>query len=150
MLNCCQPLYIEKGITFHDGEPLNAEAVKVNFDRRMDPDAGTKMGFLVAPIESVTVVDEYTIKIKTKEPYAPMLAVLTHSTNGIQSPKALKASWDKPLPEPVGTGPFVFKEWLPGDKLTMVRNEDYWGEKAKLEEVVFRVIPNDAARVVAL
>lgn len=143
-------LTLRKGIKFHDGEVLNAAAVKVNFDRRLDPKAGTAFGFLVAPVESVSVVDEYTFIIKTKYPYAPMLNNLTHTTNGILSPAALKASWDKPLPKPVGTGPFKFQEWIPGSKLTMVRNDDYWGEKSKLAELTFRVIPDDAARVIAL
>lgn len=143
-------LTLRRGIKFHDGEPLNAEAVKVNFDRRLDPEAGTALGFLVEPIEAVSVVDEYTVKIKTKYPYAPLLATLTHGTNAILSPAALRASWDKPLPKPVGTGPFIFKEWLPGERVTMVRNENYWGEKAKLDEIVFKIIPEDAARVMAL
>ncbi len=143
-------LKLRKGVKFHDGVPFNAEAVKINFDRRLDPKAATKFGFLVAPISSVTVVDEYTVKIKTKTPFAPMLSNLTHGTNGIISPAALKASWDKPITKPVGTGPFMFKEWTPGSKLVMVRNENYWGKKPNLEEVVFQVIPDDAARVVAL
>lgn len=54
------------------------------------------------------------------------------------------------MTKPVGTGPFKFKEWIPGSKLTMVRNDDYWEGKPKLEEVTFRVIPGDAARVIAL
>lgn len=64
-------LKLRKGIKFHDGVPFNAEAVKVNFDRRLDPKAATKFGFLVAPIVSVTVVDEYTVKFKTKTPFPP-------------------------------------------------------------------------------
>jgi len=141
---------IKKGIKFHDGEPLNAEAVKVNFDRRLDPKAATKFGFLVAQVASVTVVDEYTVKFKTKAPFAPMVSNLTHSTNGIQSPAALKKSWEKPVPQPVGTGPFTFKEWVPGNKLVMARNDAYWGKKPTLTELTFRVIPDDASRVVAL
>ena len=101
-------LKLKKGIKFHDGQPLNAEAVKVNFERRIDPKAGTKFYFLVAQIESVTVIDEYTVKIKTKVPFAPLLNHLTYPTNGIQSPAALKRSWDKPLRMPIGTGPFIF------------------------------------------
>jgi len=143
-------LKLKKGIKFHDGEVLNAEAVKTNFDRRLDPKAATKFGFLVAQIASVSVVDEYTVKFKTKAPFAPMLSNLTHSTNGIQSPAALKKSWDKPVPRPVGTGPFLLKEWIPGNKLIMVRNDNYWGKKAILTEVTYRVIPDDASRVVAL
>lgn len=143
-------LKLKKGIKFHDGQPFNAEAVKVNFDRRLDPKAATKYGFLVAPIASVTVADEFTIKIKTKVPFAPLLSNLTHQANGMQSPAALKASWEKPLTKPVGTGPFMFKEWVPGNRFVMVRNEDYYGPKPPLSEVTFRVIPDDASRVVAL
>ncbi|MDI7261918.1 MAG: glutathione ABC transporter substrate-binding protein [Thermodesulfobacteriota bacterium] len=143
-------LKLKKGIKFHDGEPFNAEAVKVNFDRRLDPKAATKFGFLVAQIASVTIIDEYTVKIKTKAPFAPMLSNLTHSTNGIISPVALKASWDKPVTKPVGTGPFMLKEWIPGNKLVMARNNAYWGKKPALTEVTYMVIPDDASRVVAL
>jgi len=143
-------LKLKKGIKFHDDQPFNAEAVKVNFDRRLDPKAATKYGFLVAPIVSVTVEDEYTVKIKTKAPFAALLSNLTHQANGMQSPAALKKSWDKPLTVPIGTGPFIYKEWVPGNKFVMVRNENYWGKKPAIQEVTFRVIPDDASRVVAL
>ena len=143
-------LRLRKGIRFHDGQPFNAEAVKVNFDRRIDPKAATKFYFLVAQIESVTVIDEYTVKIKTKAPFAPLLSHLTHTTNGIQSPAALKKSWDKPLTMPIGTGPFIFKEWVPGNKVVVVQNDNYWGMKPAVSEVTFRAIPDDASRVAAL
>jgi len=143
-------LKLRKGVKFHDGTPFNAEAVKVNFDRRLDPKAATKYGFLVAPISSVTVVDEYTVKIKTKAPFAALISNLTHQANGIQSPESLKASWDKPVTKPVGTGPFMYKEWVPGNKFVMVRNDQYWGKKPHIEEVTWRVMPDDASRVIAL
>ncbi len=143
-------LKLRKGVKFHDGTLFNAEAVKVNFDRRMDPKAATRFGLLVAPIATVTVVDDFTIRIKTKFPYAPMLANLTHQANAIQSPAVIKASWEKPATMPVGTGPFKYKEWVPGNRMVMVRNDEYWGEKAPLEEITFRAIPDDASRVVAL
>jgi peptide/nickel transport system substrate-binding protein len=143
-------LRLKKGIKFHDGKPFNAEAVKVNFDRRLDSKAATKLYFLVAQIASVTVMNEYTVKIKTKVPFAPLLSNLTYPTNGIQSPAALKRSWDKPLIMPIGTGPFIFKEWAPGNRLVMVRNDTYWGINATVSEVTFRVIPDDASRVAAL
>lgn len=143
-------LKLRKGVKFHDGTPFNAEAVKVNFDRRLDPKAATKYGFLVAPISSVTVVDEYTVKIKTKAPFAALISNLTHQANGMQSPESLKASWDKPVTKPVGTGPFMYKEWVPGNKFVMVRNDHYWGKKPSIEEVTWRVMPDDASRVIAL
>ena len=143
-------LKLKKGIKFHDGQPFNAEAVKVNFDRRLDPKAATKLYFLLAQVASVTVIDEHTVKIKTKVPFAPLLSNLTHPTNGIQSPVALKRSWNKPLIMPIGTGPFIFKEWVPGNRFVMVRNDNYWGTKPDLSEVTFRVIPDDASRMAAL
>jgi len=143
-------LRLKKGIKFHDGQHFNAEAVKANFDRRLDFKAATKLYFLVAQIASVTVANEYTVKIKTKVPFAPLLSNLTYPTNGIQSPAALKRSWDKPLIMPIGTGPFIFKEWAPGNRLVMVRNDNYWGTNPTVSEVTFRVIPDDASRVAAL
>jgi ABC-type transport system substrate-binding protein len=143
-------LRLRKGIKFHDGQPFNAEAVKANFDRRLDFKAATKLHFLVAQIASVTVMNEYTVKIKTKVPFAPLLSNLTYPTNGIQSPAALKRSWEKPLLMPIGTGPFIFKEWAPGNRLVMVRNDNYWGINPALSEVTFRMIPDHASRVAAL
>ena len=143
-------LRLKKGIKFHDGQLFNAEAVKVNFDRRLDPKAATKYGFLVAPISSVTATDDYTVKISTKAPFAALLSNLTHQANGMQSPAALRNSWDKPVTMPIGTGPFIFKEWVPGTKVVMVRNDNYWGKKPGLSEVTFRAIPDDASRMVAL
>ncbi len=110
-------LKLRKGIKFHDGTPLNAEAVKVNFDRLLDPKVAIRFRFLVAPISTVTVVDEYTIKLKTKAPFAALVSNLTHQATGIQSPDALKASWEKPLTKPVGTGPFMFKEMGSGQQV---------------------------------
>jgi len=143
-------LRLKRGIRFHDGHPFNAEAVKMNFDRRLDFNAATKLHFLVAQIASVTVVDGYTVRMKTKVPFAPLLSNLTYPTNGIQSPAALKRSWDKPLLMPIGTGPFIFKEWAPGNRLVMLRNENYWGGTPALWEVTFRVMPDEASRVAAL
>ena len=143
-------LRLKRGIKFHDGQPFNAEAVKANFDRRLDPKGTTKFYYLVAQIASVTVIDEHTVKIKTKIPFAPLLSHLTYVTNGIQSPAALRRSWDKPLLMPIGTGPFIFKEWLRGNRLVMVQNENYWGMKPSLSEITFRVIPDDASRRAAL
>ncbi len=143
-------LKLRKGIKFHDGTPFNAEAVKVNLDRLLDPKVAIRYRFLVAPISSVAVVDEYTIKIKTKSPFAALVSNLTHQATGMQSPIALKASWEKPCTKPVGTGPFMFNEWVPGNKFVMVRNDNYWAKKPLLQEVTWRVIPDDASRVVAL
>ena len=142
--------HIRQGVKFHDGEPLNAEAVKVNFDRMMDPDAATAQPLLVKPIKELTVVDEYTLKLEATSSFGPMLSNLTNPVMAIQSPKMLKAHWTETVTETVGTGPFMWKEWVPGDHVTMVQNPDYWGEKAKLDTLTFKIIPDAGARLMSL
>lgn len=141
---------LRQGVTFHDGTPFNAEAVKFTFDRILAEETGSPRKSSAAAIDSVEVVDEHTVIIKTKAPFAPLLAQLSAYNLAIISPKAgtaLRSDYSK---APAGTGPFKLGEWTPGEKLTIVRNEDYWGEKAKLEEVLFTVVPEDSARVLML
>lgn len=141
---------IRTGIRFHDGTPFNAEAVKFNLDRVLDPATRAPWRFLIDRITEVTVVDDTTVRLVTAAPFAPMLSHLAHSGTGIQSPTAIRRLGADYSRSPVGTGPFKFKEWVRGDRVVMTRNDDYWGEKAYLDELVFRAIPDDGARVLAM
>lgn len=140
-------LRLRRGITFHDGTPFNAEAVKYNIERIIDPANAVTFAFLLDAVTEVRVVDEYTVQLVTSEPFAPMINHLTHSATGIQSPAAIERYGDDYAQNPVGTGPFMFKEWIAGDHITLVRNPNYWGDPAQVEEVVFRVVPEDGARM---
>lgn len=141
-------LNLRQGISFHDGTPFNAAAVKYNIERIIDPDNAVTFAFLVDSIAAVEVVDEYTVNFVTEEPFAPMINHLTHSATGMQSPAAIEALGDDEYSlNPVGTGPFVFKSWTPGDQIVLERNDDYWGDKANVERVVFRVVPEDGPRM---
>lgn len=119
--------HLRKDVKFHDGTPFNAEAVKFNFERIMDPN--TKSRYAAAslgPYDRTEVVDEYTVKIYLKEPMTPFLDSLANPTIGMVSPTEAK-KWP---PEEfynhlVGTGPFMFKEWIPGQAIRAVRNPDY-------------------------
>jgi len=141
---------LRTGVRFHDGTPFDAEAAKFNLERVLDPATRSPWRFLISRIQSVSVVDASTIRLVTDAPFAPLLAHLTHGGMGMQSPTAIRRLGADYARQPVGTGVFKFKEWVRGDRVSVTRNDDYWGDKAFLDEVQFRVIPDDGARLAAL
>lgn len=147
-------LTLREGVKFHDGTDFNADAVVFNFERWM---GGDKEQFYYYnsqfgdKIDSVTAVDEYTVEFKLNTPIAPFYKNLAMSPFGIASPAAIEEYGDNFFKNPVGTGPFKFKEWRENDRITIVKNEDYWQEGLpKLDEVIFRAIPDNSARLNAL
>jgi peptide/nickel transport system substrate-binding protein len=139
---------LRKGVQFHDGTPFNAQAVKYTFDRALSMPARWKS--LFGPLKSTDVVDDYTVDVTTETPYGPILASVSMCYAGIISPTAVEKYGQDYGRHPVGTGPFMFKEWKTKDHITIVRNDNYWGEKAYLDEVVFKVIPEHGARMMGL
>jgi peptide/nickel transport system substrate-binding protein len=134
-------------VTFHDGTPFNAEAVKATFDRLLDPNTGSPQRTKFEMITEVKVIDEYTVQLLLAYPYAPLLSILASQEGSIISPKALAENPEKLAEHPVGTGPFVFGEWKSGQEISLKKNEDYWGKKPNIDGVVFKVVPEDATRL---
>ena len=142
---------LRKGVKFHDGTTLDAEAVKFNFDRLLDEKKPVKRrAFYAATIKGTRVVDPYTIQLTTKSPFGPLPALLATTGASIMSPKAVKELGDKFATQPVASGPFIFERWLPGDQVVLKRNESYWGGAPKLERVIFKTIKEPATRVAML
>lgn len=147
---------LRDGVTFHDGTPFNAEAVKYNFDRMLDEnhpqhDTGPfPLAFFFSAVEEVEVVDDLTVRFKLNAPYAPFLSNLAYPTGLIVSPTAVREYGADYGRNPVGTGPFKFAEWESNAKVVVVRNDDYWEDPAKLEAVVFRPITDANTRVAEL
>jgi peptide/nickel transport system substrate-binding protein len=104
-------------------------------------------------ITSVEAVDDFTVKFTLSSPLAPFLANLAMDMFAISSPAAIEAAgedYGTPAVGAVGTGPFKFVEWVEGDSITVEANADYWGGAPKVDEVIWRVIPDDSARFLAL
>jgi len=120
-------LYLREDVKFHDGTPFNAEAVKANFDRVLDPERPTPITTTkLGPIASVEVVGEYTIKVHYERPWASFLNTLSLGCFPIWSPTALEKYGYAKFPEHlVGTGPFILTEWVPGSHFTGVKNPEY-------------------------
>jgi peptide/nickel transport system substrate-binding protein len=115
-----------------------------------DPSTPGVWASFAGPIKGAEVIDEYTVRIETKEPFSPILANLAGVHGGIVSPAAVQR-WGADFGRnPAGTGPFKFVEWRSRDRIVLARNDDYWGEKPSLDRIVFRVIPEASARMIAL
>jgi peptide/nickel transport system substrate-binding protein len=151
--------HLRDDVVFHDGTPFDAQAVKFNLDRIADPATKSQKAiFMLGPYESTEIVDDYTVKVHLKEPYAPFLDSASQVYLGMASPTAIE-KWgaDYQLHQ-VGTGPFILKEYIPQDHLTLVRNPDYnWAPSifkhpgpAYLEEIEFRFFVEPATRALAL
>ena len=148
---------LRKGVKFHDGYPFNARAVYDSFARvifKEHPYYGygqwKYVSLSLAPVKDIKVIDDYTIALVTEKPYAPLLNNLALWLCPIVSPKAMADFKDKIGMNPVGTGPFKFKNWTKDDQIVLERNHDYWGEKAKVERIVLKSIPEPSARLMAL
>ena len=133
---------LREGVRFHDGTPFDANAVKWNIDHRLDEAAASPQRQLLAPIiDSVDVVDPTTVNFNLKQPSPGLLGLLGERPGFMMSPTAVKKFGKEFGSNPVGTGPFVFKEWLRGSHITVERNAAYWeAGKPYLDRVVFRDI----------
>ncbi len=142
---------IRQGVTFHDGEPLNAEAVALNLQRFVDPDVGAAYAFLLGSVQSIEAVGEYTLQLELAQPFAPILSHLSHSFIGIVSPAQIRdLGPDDSFEIPIGTGPYVMDSWARGESARMSVNEEYWGGAPQIPNLVFNFIPEASARMVAI
>ena len=145
---------LRQGVKFHDGTPFNAQAVKFNIDRQMPDKATAKMSYaplVYGEVVSTEVIDDYTIKInlsKNSTPFLHNLAMVFAAP--VISPKALQEHNNNVSAAPCGTGPYKFVSWDKGQQVILTVNENYWGEKPLIKNIIFRTMPETSARVVAL
>lgn len=144
---------LREGVKFHDGTPFNADAVVFSMNRLIDPTNphryGAKLpyGSDFQVIESVTAQGPYAVVFKLKRPSGVLLRNLAMFVAGIVSPTAVQADKENCKIHPVGTGPFQFDSWLPGEKLSIVANPDHWQGPPGVRQVIFKPIAEPAARL---
>lgn len=148
---------LREGVKFTDGTDFKADSVKATFERILDPDIASPRLFLYSMIEEIIIVDDYTVQFVLDEPFAPFPAHLSHGGGSIVSKAAIEKDYEEMAAgnEPstflgenaAGTGYFKLEEWVPGDYVKLVRNDDYWGEKALLDSVTYKVVPEPLTRI---
>jgi len=142
---------LRKNVKWHDGSPFTADDVMFTFERAPNvPNSPSSFGLYVKG-KKVEKVDDFTVRFSTEEPY-PLMA---NDLSGIYivSKKAAEGASTGDFNSgkaAVGTGPYRFIEWVPGDRIIVERNPDYWGEKAKFDKVTIKPIKSDPTRVAAL
>ena len=149
--------YLRKGVKFHDGTDFNADAVVFSFARQYDLNhpyhqygKWSFWGYMFSDIKEIKKIDAYTVRLILKRPNVSILTSLAIHNASIVSPTNAEKYQGDAFKHPCGTGPFKFVEWVKDDHISLVTNQDYWQEIANLDQLIFKVIPDPAARLMAL
>ena len=132
---------LHDGVTFHDGTGMDAEDVKFSLDRARAEDSTNAQKPLFAGITDVTVIDPLTVQVTLSEPNGNFLFNMAWGDAVIVAPESIETITSNPI----GTGAFKFADWVQGDRIEIVRNDDYWGTPAKLESATFKFINDPTA-----
>lgn len=138
---------LKKGVKFHNGELLTSKDVVFSINRMLDKPASKVM---IDAISNIEAIDDYTVKITLSQPSSPLLFGLAHPLTAILNEKDTLAKNDVIATEPVGTGPYKFKEWGSGEKIELVAFDDYFEGKPKIDSLVYRAIVENSSRLAAL
>lgn len=148
-------------VTFHDGTPFNAAAVKYTFDRIANPDTGAQTAFsLLGPYLETEIVDDYTVIVRFSTPFAPFLDSISTPYLGMTSQAAVESMGEEyGLTGVVSTGPYMVESYIPDSEVVIVKNPDYnWGSEAvfgqsgpgNFDKITFKIIIEPATLLAAL
>lgn len=147
---CTYTFHLEENVTWHDGEPFTAEDVKFTIEAIMDPENGSENAPNYEDVETITVVDEHTVAFQLA---APNVAFLDYMTMAVL-PRHLLEGEDFQTSDffrhPVGTGPYKLESWDEGQAITLVKNDSYFKGAAKIDKIVFKIVPDDNAQAMQM
>ena len=142
---------LREGVVFHNGDVMDANAVKFSFDRILDPNTASPRRSTFETIESVTVIDDYTVEIKVKEPFPAFLTLIsTPNYAAIVSPRVVEEYGDLQRVA-IGTGPFRLVKYETGARIVYERFDDYWDEgKPYVDGLEYTFTRDETTRISAL
>ena len=143
--NLTYVFHLRQGVMFHNGREMTADDVQYSLERIMDPKTASPGSSYLSLVESVDVVDTYTVQLTLSAPLASLLNALTSNNLSIVPKEEVEANGNLQKIA-VGTGPFMLEEWVADNSMTLVKNPNYFEEGAPLlDKVIFRVIPEEAS-----
>jgi peptide/nickel transport system substrate-binding protein len=156
---CSYTFRLQRNVKFHDGTPFNATAVAFSLQRAYNPENRSQLAkAMLGPYQGCRIIDEHILEVKLVKPYALFLDAVSQGWLAPVSPAAVAKYGNDFSRNPVGTGPYTFDQWLPGERIILKRNDKYrWGPPlvknrgpAYLEEISFVFLPDDSERTIAL
>ncbi len=142
-------LRLREGVSFTNGEPFDAESAVYSITQHFESPSYAFM--LAEGLEAdLEIVDDYTVRVHLNMPYSPFLSFLARSAAALPPKHHAEVGDDDFGLDPVGTGPYILERWVKGSQIELARNPDYWGEAPPADRIIFKIIPEDAARVAAI
>lgn len=145
--------HLRQGVQWQGGYgEFTAEDVKYSYDRAKDPDTGSAYLADLALLESIEVIDPYTVQFTFSAPYSPFLpAVAAFRVGRIVNQAAIEEFGDDYTSNAIGTGPYMLDHWTPGSEIVLTKNADYWdADNIKVDTIIYRIIPEPSVRILAL
>jgi len=140
---------LREDVYFHDGEQFSAEDVVYTIERIQNPDNNSSQIGNYKEITEASADGEFTLVLKTEEPY-PLLLVRLAALRVVPKHYVEEVGNEEFAKNPVGTGPYKFEEWVKDERITLVANNEYWEGEPEIKKVVFKPVPESAARVMSL